>query len=269
MNYEFRDLMPWWDWKKRKKEDMLPTEAFYIDAGDGFSAMEILLDGFRTLTVSGRELMGFSINETATDYADGSQYNSSFLEPREIEVQYQLTAKDSFDFREKYNQLMKLLSYRQFKFKFNDEPDYYFIGTVSGVGDVDPGKNQIVSSITIHCSDPYKYAIDSQTLEFSGEVMVDDEKLVYPVIPESIVISADTATHTLTNSNGTWIGFRATAAGDVTFIPSESSVYQGENDVISYLDQTSTLEDFNIINGDTLKIDPAVKTVITYRRRLI
>ena len=71
---------------------------------------------------------------------DGSEYRNSRTISRSITVGYQLLTDSPEDFREKFNALNKILNQKEAKLIFADEPDKYFIGTKSKVGDVKEGQ---------------------------------------------------------------------------------------------------------------------------------
>ncbi len=152
-------------------ETFLPSEAMSYDG----VFLENEIDGYRTLNVSGRELMSAEVKSSSIDGINGSQYQYKTYPSRTITVKYQLIAKSDRAFREAFNKMNHLLSGEQVKVIFNDEPDKYFIGTKQGNSTVDAGLNSVIGEIEIYCADPCKY---STTLkEFEG-VIEDDELVV-------------------------------------------------------------------------------------------
>lgn len=132
----------------------LPTEAMSYNG----VYLENEIDGYRTLSVTGRELMGSEVKHTEIDGMDGSYYRYKTTPARTITVKYQLRARGSREFREAYNKMNKLLSGEQVKVIFNDESDKYFIGTKTSNTQVDGGSNNVIGEIEIYCSDPCKYS---------------------------------------------------------------------------------------------------------------
>jgi predicted phage tail component-like protein len=120
--------------------------------------LENEIDGYRTLSVTGRELMESEVKHTEIDGMDGSYYRYKTTPARTITVRYQLRARGSREFREAYNKMNKLLSGEQVKVIFNDESDRYFIGTKTSNTQVDGGSNNVIGEIEIYCSDPRKYS---------------------------------------------------------------------------------------------------------------
>lgn len=132
----------------------LPAEAMSYNG----VYLENEIDGYRTLSVTGRELMESEVTHTEIDGMDGSYYRYKTTPARTITVKYQLIARGSREFREAYNKMNKLLSGEQVKVIFNDEKDKYFIGTKTSNTQVDGGSNNVIGEIEIYCSDPHKYS---------------------------------------------------------------------------------------------------------------
>lgn len=132
----------------------LPTEAMSYNG----VYLENEIDGYRTLSVTGRELMESEVTDQEVDGMDGSYYRYKTTPARTITVKYQLRARGSREYREAYNKMNKLLSGEQVKVIFNDESDKYFIGTKTSNTQVDGGSNNVIGEIEIYCSDPRKYS---------------------------------------------------------------------------------------------------------------
>lgn len=132
----------------------LPTEAMSYNG----VYLENEIDGYRTLSVTGRELMESEVTDQEIDGMDGSYYRYKTTPARTITVKYQLRARGSREFREAFNKMNKLLSGEQVKVIFNDENDKYFIGTKTSNTQVDGGSNNVIGEIEIYCSDPRKYS---------------------------------------------------------------------------------------------------------------
>lgn len=132
----------------------LPTEAMSYNG----VYLENEIDGYRTLSVTGRELMESEVTDQEIDGMDGSYYRYKTTPARTITVKYQLRARGSREYREAYNKMNKLLSGEQVKIIFNDESDKYFIGTKTSNTQVDGGTNNVIGEIEIYCTDPCKYS---------------------------------------------------------------------------------------------------------------
>lgn len=133
----------------------LPSEALKING----EYIENLIEGYRTLTVEGREALSPELSTVETGSRDGSALKGKRYPARTIRITYQLIAATSEDFRAAYNQLAKILDVEDAQLIFNDETDKYFIGTPSRIGEVSPGKNAVVGEFEILCLDPFKYSV--------------------------------------------------------------------------------------------------------------
>jgi len=176
--------------------DVLPSETCILDG----IAIDVEIPEFTTLTVSGREAKGRSLNTADIAGRDGSLFMSSQLESRVLTVLYKVEATSNQHFRDVFNRLNVLLHKKQHQISFMDELDYFYIGTLETVDDVPAGTNTIVSSLSFFCSDPYKYG-KLITLVSDNDILpsIDTKYLTLPT--ELIVVpSVDTATITIRTS---------------------------------------------------------------------
>jgi len=140
---------------------VLPSEAVSING----EYIENLIDGYRTLYVSGRESFVKELEFYETGIRDGSTVKSRRYPARKIVVGYQLLAKSDEAFREAFNKLNSILNVMDAQLIFRDEQDKYFIGTPSGAGEVPPGSNSVKSEIEFYCADPFKYSVEEYEVE--------------------------------------------------------------------------------------------------------
>lgn len=133
----------------------LPSEALKLNG----EYIENQIDGYRTLYVTGREILPQELTTYETGIRDGSNLSYRRYPSRIIAVGYQLIAEDNDAFREAYNRLNALLDVEDAEMIFADEPDKFFRGTPSGAGGVDPGKNAVKGEIEFTCVDPFKYSV--------------------------------------------------------------------------------------------------------------
>lgn len=147
--YKFRDI------NKTSEGDILPSEALQING----SYIEVLIPGYRTLSVSGREALSPELTYFETGSRDGSTLQNKRYPSRTIVVRYQIIAKSNEEFREAYNKLAAVLNVEEAELIFNDEPDKFYIGTPSMVGEVEPGRNAVVGEFELFCADPFKYSV--------------------------------------------------------------------------------------------------------------
>lgn len=162
----------------------LPAEALQFNG----QWLDQVIPGFRTLNVSGREMMETEITDLQIGTANGSKYRRKRYPSRTITVKYQLIAASPSDFRAAYNQLNQLLSAEEARLIFNDEPGMYFVGTKSGGSSPEPGSNNVTGEIEFYCSDPFKYSVEehevSPTIDDDLTFAIDYEgtQEAYPII---------------------------------------------------------------------------------------
>ena len=177
----------------------LPTEAMSYNG----IYLENEIDGYRTLSVTGRELMEYEVKDVEIEGADGSYYRYKTTPTRTITVRYQLLARGSREFREAFNKMNKLLSGEQVKVIFNDETDKYFIGTKTSNTQVDGGSNNVIGEIEIYCTDPRKYATTEKEFTATDGVLNIVNNGTVPVsIDYDITTTSETGYIGLVSENG-------------------------------------------------------------------
>ena len=128
------------------------------------TVLEDLIPGYRTMFVKGRDPLDSNISEQTNVVIDGSRFVSKKHQTRDLEVNYSLISKTPTAHLRAFNLLKGFLhkkgSTEAAKIIFSDEPDVYFVGTVSKIT-ADHVVDNCSSSgvITVHCSDPYKYSV--------------------------------------------------------------------------------------------------------------
>lgn len=177
----------------------LPTEAMSYNG----VFLENEIDGYRTLSVTGRELMESEITDQEIDGMDGSYYRYKTTPARTITVKYQLRARGSREFRDAFNKMNKLLSGEQVKVIFNDESDKYFIGTKTSNTQVDGGSNNVIGEIEIYCTDPCKYSTTEKEFTASdGALNIVNEGTVPVSIDYDITTASETGYIGLVSEEG-------------------------------------------------------------------
>ena len=177
----------------------LPTEAMSYNG----IYLENEIDGYRTLSVTGRELMEYEVKDVEIDGADGSYYRYKTTPTRTITVRYQLLARGNREFREAFNKMNKLLSGEQVKVIFNDETDKYFIGTKTSNTQVDGGSNNVIGEIEIYCTDPHKYSTTEKEFTATDGVLNIVNNGTVPVsIDYDITTTSETGYIGLVSENG-------------------------------------------------------------------
>lgn len=177
----------------------LPTEAMSYNG----VYLENEIDGYRTLSVTGRELMESEVTDQEIDGMDGSYYRYKTTPARTITVKYQLRARGSREYREAYNKMNKLLSGEQVKIIFNDESDKYFIGTKTSNTQVDGGTNNVIGEIEIYCTDPCKYSTtEKEFTATDGVLNIVNEGTVPASIDYEVQTTSETGYIGLVSENG-------------------------------------------------------------------
>ena len=150
----------------------LPSEALMLNG----EYIENLIEGYRTLTVEGREALSPEISTFETGIRDGSAFKGKRYPARIIKITYQINAATNEAFRDAYNKLAQILDVTDAELIFNDEQDKFFIGTPSLIGEVTPGRNAVVGEFEILCLDPFKYSVAEYEAEpdlSEGSIFVD------------------------------------------------------------------------------------------------
>lgn len=148
----------------------LPSEALKING----EYIEDLIEGYRTLTVEGREALSPELSTYETGIRDGATLKGKRYPARTIKITYQLIAATNEDFRAAYNKLASILNVKDAELIFNDETDKFFIGTPSEIGEVQPGRNSVVGEFYILCTDPFKYSV----VEYEAEAVLDSDSIL-------------------------------------------------------------------------------------------
>lgn len=143
----------------------LPAEALSING----TYIENEIDGYRTLTVSGRETMAQEVKEAEVGKHDGAIFRYRRYPTRDIVVTYQILVDSDTAYREALIKLNSMLNFEEGQLIFNDEPDNYFIGTPTEVETPEPGLNTVTGEFTLHCEDPFKYSVDETVVDKSDK----------------------------------------------------------------------------------------------------
>lgn len=140
-------------------KEELPAEAMSING----TYIENEIEGYRTLTVTGRELLESEITDRQIGNSDGTEFQYKRDVPRVITVSFALKSDTPEEFREKFNKLNQILNQEEARLVFYDEPDKYFVGTKSTVDEVSGGQLSVTGKFDIYCSDPYKHSAVEKT----------------------------------------------------------------------------------------------------------
>lgn len=259
--YDFVDVN-----EKITENNRLPSEALFING----QAVEDVVEGYRTLTVEGRELHAYELNTTRRTSGDGSIYLGETYPPRTLTIQYELKATDNQDYRMKFEKLNRLLSGGEKELRFNDDYNYSFTGALSDVSEVPAGKNTVIGTFSFFCSDPFKYA-DLQVVEGKSPKIIYDD--TFPIKPDYINVTflQDVDDFTLTSGDKKIkifpFSFLMNDTLPIDFI--DNSIDEGYYEVMEYLNLDSDFEDFYIQSGVPIELNRDATLEIGYRRKAL
>lgn len=235
--------------------------------------LEDKLTGYQTLTVSGREVLSYELNNSGTiSGRDGVIPISKNLPSRVITVQYMLKADDNEEFQLKFRRLNMLLdSEEEIPIRFRDEADVEYIGQLETMEDVPADRNTVIGTFTIHCSDPYKY---QQSQRLIGNPINVYLSSTYKVHPTEIRLTTQGATDKITVDNidtGRHIILNGTynANDEIVIKIEDKDITQNGQNIMNQLDfMESDFHDFWLNSGDTIDVTPSNTTMaMTIRGR--
>ncbi|WP_100066065.1 distal tail protein Dit [Miniphocaeibacter massiliensis] len=254
---------------------------------NGFN-LDKTINGFTTLKVNGRELIGRNIStqdfkavsgggkrETSRNYKSGSfgtnRFLGSSLPSRTIEVEFMLRAESNKEFRQVCEMLNFYLHNEQMSVQFTDDLAYEYIGTLTAVSDIDAVSNSIVGSFSIECSEPFKYSANEKVFEFDTTGKFNYKSL-YPVIINKIIVEVEGESEYFRIINYTTessvVIDTPIKKGDVVEVDmKDQTVLLNSEDVISKLALDSQLEDFLILGEDNIVCDSPCKAKIFFVER--
>ncbi|MDE6554594.1 MAG: phage tail family protein, partial [Lactobacillus sp.] len=119
--YKFRDL----ELARSPTVETRPADALNYDG----HWLDDEIAEFKTLTVSSRDDFSRSIN-TVELSSDGSQYLGSRFTDKKLEVKFFLDCDNATQYENAVSKIKQILYPSEKKIKFNDEQNYYYIGTV-------------------------------------------------------------------------------------------------------------------------------------------
>lgn len=237
------------------------------------------LRGYRTLAVDGRETIGRNINAhdrenytlNANPVFDGAILLGGNIPPRTIKVTYQISL-DRYDERvELYEILNRRLHRPQVRLRFTDDPRFYYMATLQGMGDI-PVALEHTGELEFIAHDPYKYSVEPEVLTIKKSGMLK-KRVLWPIAIEDMTITAEAATEKLIIKNETngqrIIIDHAIKPGDKVIISFKEYkiLYNSLTDITGAMDIRSNYEDLEIETGDIISTNIAATTLITYRER--
>ncbi|WP_314479446.1 distal tail protein Dit [Streptococcus cristatus] len=230
--------------------------------------LNLLVDGYTHLTVTGRGLLGQTIKKSSVPGRRGVWVEDVSDDERQLEIKYKLEADTSSKMRDKFAKLNKILRTQAssgfLEITFKDEPEYVYYGYFSGADDIEEKSLSIISKFTLLVPDGYK---KKQAQNSTGPIALSD---ALEVLPESITVTPTGTVNQVQIINGTKVlSFSGSyAAGKdlvITFGNEEvTAVYNGRN-ILSELERFSPLEQFTLKNGDTITAKNAVVKRVVWR----
>lgn len=192
--------------------------------------------------VTGRDNLSSEISELSYGRVDGSRFLYRRHEPKELTVYYTVISNTDDDQRATLNALRGILygpNSENAQIVFADEPDKYFVGTVSNITqDKIIYNNSSQGEITIRLNKPYKYSlipvtVSPQTTGGATRFIVDYEgtRKSYPEITITFPTENVPAGSAVSNAGD---------CGFVSFVNQNGNVIQLGNPDETDLDSRST-----------------------------
>lgn len=237
--------------------------------------LEELVQGYRTLRVAGRETIGYDL-KTIDDISgrDGGYTQEKKLQPRLLEVTYELKGKDDLHFQEQFRWLQYYLtSDDDVEIYFRDDDQIYYYGQVISMEVVPDDRNNVFSTFVIRCDNPYKFEKETFAKGNPSEIFMLSP---YATTPEEIEVKIKENTQKVTIRNET-TGRRIIINGDYKnsdVIKVRMNAEKGKDkltkngqSIMKELDFTTTdFNKFNIKNKDIVSIVPSSSELnIKYR----
>ena len=126
------------------------------------SYIEDLVNGFTTLSSTGREALAKEITTNSFSNNGSTFFNSRYPE-RTITVKYILGANNRADYLTNYQKLMSL-SQNNVDIQFNDDSTKFYNGSITINEPEERLGNAAVGTINILCTNPFKYSTDVKTV---------------------------------------------------------------------------------------------------------
>lgn len=246
--------------EQQSVENVLPSVAMNFNG----LFIENEIEGYQTLTVSGRGSIGVELTSHSTQ--TGSLTTNKRLPSRTLVVKYLLKEKDNYSFQKKFKQLRKYLSSKsEVEIYFADEPDAFYFGQLSEMSEVPAETNFAVGTFSIHCDSPYKFG---EAIETSGAVTVDT---FYETQPDLIRLTLSAATTIVKVSNGTQViqlNGNFSASDVIEIDVQEGTVIRNGVDHTYTVALNSVFENFMIEEGQTVSSPQGSLTLFTRERWL-
>ena len=154
------------------------SQSIEIKHNGNFVLLDSLVNGFSTLTVSGREILPQTVNTSDYDAGqDGASVTTASHQNRQITVTYLLDTQNK-NVNDMFRKLNFYLSQGKIQFRFLDDNEWFYIGYVTGVGDLQGTDRFRTGDFTITCYDPVRHYIDTHK-KYSRQILDNRTKEGY------------------------------------------------------------------------------------------
>lgn len=253
--YEYAPIKPSFDTGRIFPVDNMKFNGKYLDD---------IINGYRQLNVSGRDLVSRKIDTTPVPRRRGEWFNYIQDESREITVEFMMEAESSHALRDEYAILNKhLRSDVPVPIQFDDEPEYTYYGVYVESPSKPEDRLMFKGELTIICPDPYKY----KTLSKSEDGRINNLEADF-VYPKRMVLMVTTQSDLIEVTNGT---HRIVLKG--SYAPSNKiEIVWGDEVTITYQNRSllpelqlySDLEFFELKNGMNISATNAEVSLIEW-----
>ena len=231
--------------------------------------LDLVVSGYRQLTVTGRGLVGQTVKTTSIAGRRGVWIEDISEPERVLEIKYQLTANSSAELRERFNKLNQFFrntadENNLLEISFKDEPDFYYYAIFNGADAIEENALTVVSRFSLLVPDGFK---KSKTKKSTGIISISGR---FEVTPVSITVTTLKATNTVKIISGKQIiSFTGAYAENkdivIEFKQDEvKATYEGRS-ILSELDLFSDLENFKVKNLDIITATNAVVKEVVWR----
>lgn len=230
----------------------LPSEAMNIDG----VFIENEVNGYKTLSTSGRESMTSNVDSIKIGRSDGEFFKNSNLEPRSIEVKFALFSTTPEESQQQITKIKKLCYKKEVVIYFNDDINRYVTGTVTSVKISTTGLTNSTGVISIFCANPNYYSVaETKVTAVNGSATIDYDGS-YPSKPRiAITMNDDNGFIGLIDNKGSLLQFGD--PDEIDGIVENKSVW-GINDVRGK--GFENMDDFNL-SGWKLNVAPKLMKV--------
>lgn len=261
--YEFIDINDYQD-------NLYPSIQTVVDGIN----LDHEVDGFRTLNVSNRSFIGRDIETlkfVARGYKDKvanrvkedrSTYVNTFitsdLQGISIKVKYKLEANTNEEFRERLSYLAHCLQKEQVKFIWTDDPEYYYVGTVTDYDEPEEFSNKIITNFSVFMTDPrktYNLPLKAENKNVKEDIIRFHTRFeMFELDSFKITIKEPTSKFIIKNQtqNLSIILTGEFKAGDTFSYKSGEFIKRNGLNTMTNLELESNLEEFNVQENDRI-----------------